>query len=149
MTETMRKVDTGDRREEVRVSEEPGFKQRERVVEDLGAARRQTLEKVTQFVWLFAGVLEGLIGLRVILRLFAANPGNPFARFVYEVTSIFLWPFRTLTASPSAGNRVLEIPSLIAMLVFALLAWVIVQLIWLIFSRSSTRSVSVYQREHR
>ncbi len=99
-------------------------------------ARRQVgLAKTTQFIWLITGILEGLIGLRVILKLIAANPENPFASFIYGLTELFLWPFLSLTATPSAGGMVLEIPSLIAMVVFALAAWVVVSLLELIFKR--------------
>ena len=35
--------------------------------------------KVRQAVWLVFGVIEGMIGLRVLLKLMGANPENPFA----------------------------------------------------------------------
>ncbi len=88
--------------------------------------------KLTQLVWLFFGVVEGLIGLRVLLRLLAANPNNPFAAFIYRITEVFVLPFQGLTAEPSAEGFVLEISSIIAMLVYALLAWAIAKFIWVL-----------------
>lgn len=96
--------------------------------------RRQTLIRVSQIIWLGLGVLEALIGIRFLLKLIAANPEAGFAQFVYTITAVFLVPFAGLTATPSAGGAVLEIPSLIAMLVYGLAAWGLVRLIWVIFA---------------
>jgi hypothetical protein len=48
---------------------------------------------------------------------------------------IFAWPFLGLTRTPSANGAVLEISSLIGMLVYALVAWAMVQLVWIVFDR--------------
>ncbi len=91
--------------------------------------------KLSRFIWLMFGVLEAVIGLRVVLRLIAANPSNPFAIVVYRLSYLFLWPFLGLTRTPSLNGSVLELSSLIAMFVYAVLAWVIVQLVWILFDR--------------
>jgi hypothetical protein len=97
--------------------------------------RRAALTRITQLIWFFAGVLEALLGIRFVLKLLAANPEAGFATFVYGITEVFLAPFAGLTATPSASGAVLEIPTLIAMLVYALVAWGIVRLIWILFDR--------------
>jgi uncharacterized protein YggT (Ycf19 family) len=97
--------------------------------------RQIVLRKVTRFIWWATGLLEGLIGLRVLLRMMAANPGNPFASFIYAITDLFLWPFQTLTANPASGGTVLEISSVIAMMVYLVFAWVMVELLWLLLGR--------------
>ncbi len=101
--------------------------------------------KATQLVWLFFGILEVLIGLRVFLKLIAANPESPIAQFIYGFTNLFLFPFQGLTVTPSAGGMVLEISSLIAMVVYALIAWAIERLIWVIFYRPRGATVGVTQ----
>lgn len=98
--------------------------------------RRLKLQKATQIIWLITGMLEALIAMRVLLKLIAANPEAEFARFIYNITAVFLVPFENLTASPSANGAVLEIPSLFAMLVYALLAWGIVRIIWVVFEET-------------
>jgi uncharacterized membrane protein len=98
--------------------------------------RRLKLQKATQIIWLVTGVLEALIAMRVLLKLIAANPEAEFARFIYNITAVFLVPFENLTASPSANGAVLEIPSLFAMLVYALVAWGIVRIIWVVFEET-------------
>jgi YggT family protein len=91
--------------------------------------------KLIELIWLFFGAVEGLIGLRILLKLVAANPDNPFATFIYTLSDVFLWPFGGLTATPSAGAYVLELPAFIALFVYALLAWGIVRLVWILLYR--------------
>ena len=94
-----------------------------------------TAYRLASFIWMLFGILIGVIGLRVLLKFIAANPANPFAALVYSVTDIFLWPFFGLTGTPSANGMVLEIPSIIAMLIYALLGWVFVKITWLLLDR--------------
>ena len=100
-----------------------------------GRNRRIFTFKITQFVWLLLGILEGLLGLRFLLKLIAANPGSPIAAFIYAITGLFLTPFRGLTVTPSAEGIVLEITTLFAMLIYGLIGWAVERLLWLIFYR--------------
>lgn len=136
-----------ERRERVKVVRDHGGERHEHVVEDIGAERRARLGKVAQFVWLMAGLLEALLGLRFVLKLIAANPSAPFAQLIYGFTDLFLWPFHNLTPAPAAQGMVLETSTLIAMIVYAVLAWVVVKLVYLIFMPSKSRTVSVYQHD--
>lgn len=97
--------------------------------------RRIFTFKATQLVWLFLGILEALLALRFVLKLIGANEASPIATFIYGFTNLFLLPFSGLTITPSAGGFVLEIPTLIAMLVYGLIAWAIERIIWVIFYR--------------
>jgi len=105
--------------------------------------RRIFTFKATQLIWLFVGILEALLALRIVLKLMAANPSNAFAAWLYSFTDIFLSPFVGLTASPAAGGMVLEFSSMIAMLVYGLIGWGIERLVWVIFYRPRGPSVSV------
>lgn len=91
--------------------------------------------KFTQLVWLLFGLLEGLLALRFGLKLIAANPESPIAATIYSFTSLFLLPFAGLTSTPAAGGMVLEIATVIAMVVYALIAWALVKLITVFFYR--------------
>jgi uncharacterized protein YggT (Ycf19 family) len=97
--------------------------------------RRIFTFKATQLVWLFLGILEGLLALRFVLKLIAANPESPIAVFIYGITNLFLLPFTGLTATPSAGGMVLELSTMIAMVVYGLIAWAIERIVWVIFYR--------------
>ena len=139
-----------DRRERVEITRDAEGEHRERIVEDIGNERRLILSKVSQFIYLLTGLLELGLGLRILLKLIAANPASPFARFVYGATELFVWPFQGLTATPAASNgMMLEISTFFAILVYAVATWGVVQILYLLFSPSSSRSVSVYHHDRR
>ncbi len=95
--------------------------------------RTIALSRLSQLIWLIFGIIEGLIGLRFILKLVAANPGNSFASLIFDTTDALLQPFLGLTRVPSIGNFELEFPALIGMVVYLLLAWVILRFLWILF----------------
>jgi len=89
--------------------------------------------KLTQLIWLLLGILEASLGLRVFLKLIGANPGNPFADFLYKLTEIFVLPFSGLTSTPAVGNMVFEVSTIIAMIVYGLIGWAAESLVWILF----------------
>jgi uncharacterized protein YggT (Ycf19 family) len=96
--------------------------------------------RITDLVWLLAAVLESLLGIRVILALVNANPEAGFAQLITKLTAPFLAPFTGLMTNPTTANgAVLEVTTLVAMLVYALVAWGIVRLIWIILERRVAR----------
>ena len=100
-----------------------------------GQGQRIFTFKASQLIWLVFGVLEVLIVLRIGLLLIGANPGSPIVALIYGITDLFLLPFVGLIASPAIGNSVLEVSSMFAMLIYALVAWVVDRTVWLIFYR--------------
>ena len=108
-----------------------------------GREQRIATFQVTQLVWLFLGILEVLIALRIGLKLIAANPDSLIVAMIYGFTSLFLFPFQGMTVTPSAGGMVLEISSLFAMVVYALIAWAVERIIWVIFYRPRGPVVAV------
>ena len=138
-----------DRRKKVVVQQTDGHVYEEHVVQNVNLEYREAIYKVTQFIWLLFGALEALIGIRVILMLIGANPGNLFTMLVYQLSDLFLWPFRNIVANPAFQNHVLEITSIIAMIVYPLIGWAIVRLIWVLFYRSPTSEVTTYDRDTR
>jgi uncharacterized membrane protein len=141
--------DPYDRREEQNILDTGTAEIAQTVVEDNATERYVAMQRITQFIWLMFGVIIGLIGLRVVLMLIAANPASGFASLVYGVTDIFLWPFMGLTVTPSVSGITLDIPAIIGMLVYLLVGWLVVRLIWLLLYRPATRSVQTYRRERR
>jgi uncharacterized protein YggT (Ycf19 family) len=99
-------------------------------------ARQANLLKAQQIIYSVLGVMEGLITIRFLLRLFAANPNAGFAQFIYGVTGPMLAPFYGLFATPQFEGSVLETTSIVAMVVYALIAWLIIRAMWLIFDKS-------------
>jgi hypothetical protein len=107
--------------------------------------RRIFTFKATQLVWLLFGVLEALLALRIGLKLIGANAASPVAAFLYGFTDLFLWPFAGLIGTPQAGGLVLELTTVIAMVVYALIAWALERIIWVIFYRPRGPVVAVSQ----
>ena len=96
----------------------------------------ETLRRLIGLIQLSFGILDGLIGLRFMLKLMAANPANPFASLIYFVTSPFLWMFQNLTRTPTFEGIEVEFFALIAIVVYTLIGWVIIQLMWILFHRT-------------
>jgi hypothetical protein len=99
--------------------------------------------KATQLIWLGLGILEALIALRIGLKLIGANPNSPIVALIYGFTYLFLFPFEGMTATPSAGSMVLELSSFFAMGIYALIAWAVERVVWLIFYRPRGPVVAV------
>ena len=97
------------------------------------------LYRVRQIIYLVLGLVEGLLLIRFVLRLLGANPAAGFAQFIYGVTAPLMAPFFGLFGSPRFEGSVLEISTIVAMIVYALLAW----LIWKIISLASQPRTSV------
>ena len=95
---------------------------------------RQTLQ-VQRVVWFILGILETVLGLRFLLRLIGANPNAGFAQFIYNLSYPFLIPFFNLVPTPATEGVVLEVSTLIAMLVYALLFFFIGRGIRLVMNR--------------
>ena len=112
-------------------------------VKESGLGYRFISFKTTQIIVLVFGILEVIIGLRVVLKLVGANPGSPIVALIYSITTPFLAPFLGLIGSPTIGNMVLEASSMFAITIYALIALVLEKLIWVIFSRPRGSVVGV------
>ena len=108
------------------------------------AARRDLPVKVQNTIYLLFGILEGLLGIRFVLELLGANPAAGFAQFIYTVTNPFLAPFAGLFGKAQSGGSVFDVSILVAILVYALIAWVLVKIVWLVMgdSRRGVRTTS-------
>ena len=138
-----------DYQEKVEVNRSPSGRRvvRKKVSEDRGRERNRVLAKVTQLITLLTIFLEALLGFRVMLRMIAANPANPFAAFIYNLSAPFVAPFVGLTVTPNYEGFVFEFMTVIGMLVYGLVSWGLIQLIWIVFRQVSTRDVAIYEAE--
>jgi YggT family protein len=106
----------------------------------LGTARRSTtLIWIMNSIYWLAGMLEILLVMRFLLRLFGANPQNEFARLINEISAPFIAPFSTLFISPTSegGANIFDVNVVIAIAAYALLSYLAVSLIRLIFARKT------------
>ena len=91
--------------------------------------------KAKQLIWLLLSLLEAAIALRIVFKLIGVNAANPFASFLYKVTGLFVAPFASLIGAPEAGGMVLEISSILAMIVYLLIAWALERIVYVLFYR--------------
>lgn len=90
--------------------------------------------------WVF-GAIEVLIAIRFVLLLLGANAGAGFVRLVYGVSDIFMAPFAAVFSTQQAGGAVFEWSALVAIAVYALVAWGLVVLIRAISPRQHAETV--------
>lgn len=102
---------------------------------DAEQEHRHFTVRAMQVIWLGLGVLEALIGLRIVFKLIAFDPGNILGATLYKITSPLLLPFAGLISTPVLGGTVPEIPAIFAMVIYALAAGVTAKLIEVIFYR--------------
>jgi YGGT family len=101
------------------------------VVSSVSPARR-----ATEIVYLVFGIIEGLLLIRLVLKLLGANALAGFASFIYGVTDFFMAPFHNLLPTVGSSTSVLETSVVIAIIVYALIGWVLARLIAIKFFRN-------------
>ena len=100
------------------------------------ANQNSAIARVVNITYFLFGMLELLLAVRVILHLVGANADNGFANFIYGLSAPFVALFESLLKNPVlTTTAVLEVTTIIAMIVYAILAWLIGRLIWLALSR--------------
>ena len=112
--------------------------------------RRLIASRVTQLIyWVFA-LIEGLIAIRLILKVLGANPSAGFAQFIYGITQPLVAPFVGLFGNPAYQNSILELSSIIALMVYALVGWLLGRLVWILVgeSRSAVHTRSTQMDSH-
>jgi hypothetical protein len=114
------------------------------------AGRRQASYRLVQAIYLVFGIIEALIAIRLVLRLLGANAQAGFAQLIYGLTAPFIAPFVGLFGNPSAGGSVLELHSVVALIVYALLAWGVAKVAWLLWgeTRSAIRTSATSVETH-
>ncbi len=86
------------------------------------------LYRGTQVVWYILGLLEVLLTFRFILKLLGANSAAGFTHFIYAVTYPFVGPFLNVFRITREEGSIFEWTTLLAMLVYYLIAWGIIKL---------------------
>ncbi|HJX59488.1 MAG TPA: YggT family protein [Patescibacteria group bacterium] len=104
-----------------------------------GATGTQTVQRLVYFLF---GILEILLAFRLIFKLAGASYGGAFVGFIYSVTRIFILPFggifRQATAPGAETAAILEPATLVAIIVYAVLAWGIVALVKILSGEQQT-----------
>src|SRR5437867_5968253 len=91
-------------------------------------ARNDAVWTVTRVVTLLFTVLEVLLLLRFVLKLFGANANQPLVSGLYRITEPLVRPFQGIFPEPS-GPPALDLAALLAVAFFFLIAALIVALV--------------------
>ena len=137
-TEIVRDDVAGTVHEESHVVRDPGVgpvTEASEVVSGINPARR-----AMEVIYLVFGIIDGLLLIRLVLKLLGANPQAGFTSFIYGLTDVFMAPFRNLlpAVGSNSSGAVLETSVLIAILVYALIGWVLARIIAITFFRNVT-----------
>jgi uncharacterized protein YggT (Ycf19 family) len=75
-------------------------------------------------------VITFFLGLRIVLRLFAANPSTPFVQWIYNISDGLMAPFSGIFPSTSLGqNATFDLSAFIALVAYTILFYLIGALI--------------------
>jgi hypothetical protein len=112
------------------------------------AASSQTADQATQsqtieyLIYFFFGALDVLLAFRLVLKLLGASMASGFVGFIYGLSGVFIMPFegifRKAVAQGIETTSVLEPSTIVALIVYAILAWGIVKLVRLISGERQT-----------
>jgi hypothetical protein len=91
--------------------------------------------RAPQVVYLIFSILEILLAFRLVLRLLVANSANAFVDLIYTISYPFITPFIGIFTLPSKSITSFEVATLVAMVVYAVVGYVIIAII-----RLSTRT---------
>jgi len=82
-------------------------------------------------IWFIAGVINILIAIRFILLLLGANQSAGFVDFIYGITGAIVAPFVGIFGQPVFGQFMFDWSSVLAIVVYSLIAWGLAKLITL------------------
>lgn len=103
---------------------------------------RSPIEAVmSRVVWFVFGVIEVFIAIRFVLRLLGANAEAGFVRLVYGVSDVLVAPFSTIFGVERVSGATFEWSALVAIAIYALIAWGVVALIRAVSPREHAQTV--------
>ncbi len=92
--------------------------------------RTDGVRTASNVVWFIAGIIIVLLAFRFVFMLLGANQDNQFANLIYNLSYPFAAPFFGLFGyTLHYGVSQFELSTLVAILVYALIAYGIVRLI--------------------
>ena len=103
---------------------------------------RSPIETVlARVVWFVFGAIEILIAIRFALTMLGANAEAGFVKFIYAVSDVFMAPFNAIFSTGKVSGATIEWSALVAIAVYALIAWGIVALIGAVSPRTHAQTV--------
>jgi YggT family protein len=136
-----------DRHEQTVITQQPGYVTTEQTVHDLAAERRMQTYQIIRLIWGVLALLEIMLGLRFLLKLIGGSGVSAFGALVYGTTDFFVAPFVGLLSYWTAGDMILEVTTLVAMGIYALVFWGFVRVMGMVMERTGTRTFTRSTRQ--
>jgi hypothetical protein len=121
----------------------------EETFDDPYQRRLNILDRASAIIYTLVAALEILLTLRLFFRLFGADPTSGFVSFIYNLSNPFVIFFNGIFSDQTLNNTsVFEISTLLAMVMYALLAWGLVSILYALFSPnpSSRHNITTTRR---
>ena len=90
--------------------------------------KKKTIFRTHQIIWYVLGVIEIMLGFRMTLKALGANPLSGFTSLIYAVSDPLALPFQGILGTSFTQGSVFEWSTLIAAVVYLLIAVGIIQL---------------------
>jgi hypothetical protein len=93
---------------------------------------KKAIFRTYQVIWYILGIIEVVLAFRILLKLLGANMFSGFTNFIYAISDPFALPFAGILRTSTSSDLVFEWSTLIAMAVYAIVAYGIVALFQLV-----------------
>lgn len=83
-------------------------------------------------VWLLdlvMAVLAFFLGLRIVFKLFDANPATPFVNWIYRVSESLVFPFSGIFPNLNLGTGAFDVVAVIALLAYLVVLYLVIAVI--------------------
>lgn len=85
---------------------------------------------IAQILYTIDLLIETIISLRFIFKLFGASEANAIVRWIYEISGAFISPFEgIITANWHIGSLYIDVNALVALVVYMLVAFVLIEIV--------------------
>lgn len=122
---------------------------RRRVHTDVYSPIEVVLARIVYYAF---GVIEALLAIRFLFGLFGANMEAGFVKLVFGITDVFMVPFNAIFSTQKLAGATFEWSVLVAIVIYALIAWGLVALIRAVSPREEAETIeseeSVDSDEH-
>lgn len=102
---------------------------------------KKAIYRTYQVLWYILGVVEVLLGFRVVLKFLGANPASMFTQIIYQLSEPFAAPFRGIFSSSAVAGSVLEWSTIVGMIVYVIAVWGFIKLFQLVKPVTATEVV--------
>lgn len=91
--------------------------------------KKKAIFRMYQVIWYILAIIEVLLGFRMTLRALGADPTSGFASLIYALSNPLSLPFSGILPITLSGRSVFEWSTLIAAVVYFLIAYGIIHLL--------------------